>query len=284
MTDPFRPDDELVSAVLDGEATAEERARVEADPVLSARLEEFAAVRDQVAEPVQPWSGADRERAIAAAKAAVRHHRAEPVGTVRPLRRRQGEVPRFLAVAAAVLFVLLGIGFVASQTGGDDAGDDSASSDEAAGGESQEDSAGDTAALEGGAGAGDDAGVADSPDNLLAATVDGTDFGPVADEDELRGLIVDAGGFSTDSSASASTTPPETAAVPQSDEEANGRSEDCQTGLVESDTSLRGLLAQGSADFAGTPAVVYVYGTPDGRQRVVVVSVDGCRTLAVFDL
>ncbi len=37
MTEPFRPDDEIVSAVLDGEATADERARVEADPALRAR-------------------------------------------------------------------------------------------------------------------------------------------------------------------------------------------------------------------------------------------------------
>src|SRR4051794_26329961 len=53
MTDPTSlPDDELVSAVLDGEATADERARVAADPVLSARLERFDEVRRRVAAPV----------------------------------------------------------------------------------------------------------------------------------------------------------------------------------------------------------------------------------------
>ena len=46
MPEPFRTDDELVSAVLDGEATADERSRVAADPALSARLAEFAAVAD----------------------------------------------------------------------------------------------------------------------------------------------------------------------------------------------------------------------------------------------
>jgi hypothetical protein len=65
---------------------------------------------------------------------------------------------------------------------------------------------------------------------------------------------------------------------------ANGRSGRCQARLVEADSSLRGVLAQGTAEFAGTPAVVYVYGTPEGTQRVVVVSVDGCRTLTAFDL
>ena len=54
---PFPPsssDDELVSAVLDGVATAEERSRVLADPQLSARLRELTAVRDAVATPVAP--------------------------------------------------------------------------------------------------------------------------------------------------------------------------------------------------------------------------------------
>jgi len=54
MPEPFRTDDELVSAVLDGEATAEERARVAADPVLSARLAEFTAVAEAVGAPVAP--------------------------------------------------------------------------------------------------------------------------------------------------------------------------------------------------------------------------------------
>src|SRR5690349_14625396 len=122
MTDPFHPDDDLVSAVLDGEATPEERARVEADPALSARLAEFADVRDAVAEPVPPPSAATRERAIAAATAAARPAAGAP-GNVRPLRRkpRSADLPRFLAVAAAVLLVLVTFGALASVSG-DDAG------------------------------------------------------------------------------------------------------------------------------------------------------------------
>ena len=270
-----RPDDELVSAVLDGEATPEERARVEADPVLSARLEEFAAVRDRIAEPVPTWSGADRERAIAAAKAAVRHHGTASSGNVRPLRRRQGEVPRILAVAAAIVFVLAGLGFLASQTGGDDSGEDSGG-DTAASDVASSDDAESGGALE-------DAGAGEGGADYLAE-LDGTDFGAVADEAELRSSIVDAGGFSADSADAPSTTTASTAAVPEVDAEANGRSERCQAGLVEADPSLRGVLAQATAEFAGTPAVVYVYGTPEGAQRVVVVSVDGCHTLAAFDL
>ena len=45
-------DDELVSAVLDGEATDEEVARVHADAALSARLAELRAARDAIAASV----------------------------------------------------------------------------------------------------------------------------------------------------------------------------------------------------------------------------------------
>lgn len=48
------PDDEIVSAVLDGEATAAERAQVASDPALSARLDELRRVRAAVSEPVEP--------------------------------------------------------------------------------------------------------------------------------------------------------------------------------------------------------------------------------------
>src|SRR5688572_8576296 len=69
MTDAMLPpDDELVAAVLDGEATADERARVEADPALRARLAQFAEVRRRVAAPVTVPPDA-RERAMAAALA-----------------------------------------------------------------------------------------------------------------------------------------------------------------------------------------------------------------------
>ena len=60
-------DDELVSAVLDGEASDTEVARVHADPVLAARLIELRSARDSIARPVDPPSSAQRDAAIAAA-------------------------------------------------------------------------------------------------------------------------------------------------------------------------------------------------------------------------
>ena len=94
-----------------------------------------------------------------------------------------------------------------------------------------------------------------------------------------RSSLSIASAFTEDTTASTPT-------LPQADVDSatRGGSEDCQVGLVEADAGLDGLLAQAQVDFAGQPAVVYLYGTPDGRQRVVVVTEEGCRTLAAFDL
>ena len=57
MTDPDAPKpdaqdelDELASAVLDGEATTEERARAADDPAVAGRVEELRAVSDAVGD------------------------------------------------------------------------------------------------------------------------------------------------------------------------------------------------------------------------------------------
>jgi hypothetical protein len=67
MTDfSSQPDDEIVSAHLDGEATPDEVARIEGDPRSRERLEQFDAVRAEVAAPAPPDPFA-REAALAAA-------------------------------------------------------------------------------------------------------------------------------------------------------------------------------------------------------------------------
>jgi hypothetical protein len=283
-----RPDDELVSAVLDGEATPEERARVEADPELSARLAEFAAVRDAVGAPVAPPSDATRERAIAAAKVAVRHH-GEPSGNVRPLKRRSraADVPRFLAVAAAVLLVLVTFGVLANASG-DDAGDDSgsdalSSADTSGEGSSDDDAAGGFAES-----SEESSGAADASDEVgHLASLDGADLGTVRTERELESTLLERlADTEQNDEFSASTTVLPADALPQADVDAEtaGASEACQVGLIEADDQLSGLLAQAQVDYAGQPAVVYVYATPEGRQRVVVVTTEVCRTVAAFDL
>jgi hypothetical protein len=280
MTEPFRPDDELVSAVLDGEATPEERARVAADPVLSARLAEFQAVHDAVAQPVAAPDAGARERAIAAAKVAVRHHGEDDV--VRPLRRRgpARDVQRFLAVAAAVLLVVAGLGVLARSVGGDDSGNDSAA-DMAATGEDGDDSAG-----SGGAESAADEDTAGAAVDALR----GADLGSVDDDAQLErelnayGLPRSAGDVETTSSFEPSTVAGEVLPQAAVADGTRGASEACQVGLVEVDPQLSGLLAQATVTFDGKPAVVYLYATPEGRERVVVVGSEDCRTLTVFDL
>ncbi|MGH9118827.1 MAG: zf-HC2 domain-containing protein, partial [Acidimicrobiales bacterium] len=62
-TDPSDDLDELVSAYLDGEATPEESARVDADPELQARVAGLRAVAAAVAGPFAPPSAEARESA-----------------------------------------------------------------------------------------------------------------------------------------------------------------------------------------------------------------------------
>ena len=115
-----RFDDELLSAILDGEADAAQIARVEADPQASRRLEQLRMVTTIVREAPEPPTDARRKASIAAAMAAAvpadpavtslaaaRHERAEQVWTPDLEKEAQPRNVRWLAVAAAVaLFVL----------------------------------------------------------------------------------------------------------------------------------------------------------------------------------
>ena len=108
------PDDELVSAYLDGEATPEERALVEARPDLVARVADLRRVADLVAftEPAPPGAA---DAAVTAALAAFTGP--SPAPTLAPLtdldarrRRRHGRAIAGLGAAAAlVLVVVVGV-------------------------------------------------------------------------------------------------------------------------------------------------------------------------------
>ena len=105
---PMTPEerDELASAYLDGEATAEEAALVEGDPRLSALVEELQAVKDLVAAPVELPSDEARDQMIAQAL----DHPA-PVVSLEKARRRMRPTPRqaraVLAAAAVVAAIAI---------------------------------------------------------------------------------------------------------------------------------------------------------------------------------
>ena len=128
--------DELASAYLDGEATAEERAMVEADPDLLARAEQFRHAAAEVASPV---TEAGREEIIAQALEALKPADEKPDKLLTRLRyryerlslsrislrdrlRNRRLVPIF-SVAAVLVLVFLTISIVvllADNTGEDD--------------------------------------------------------------------------------------------------------------------------------------------------------------------
>jgi hypothetical protein len=106
MTDPL-PRDELASAYLDGEATPAERATVDADAGLLARVDELRAVRRMVAAPVPARPAADVDATISAALAGDRPEPA-PVPLRSPARRvRRHRIGlAVLGAAAAVVTVV----------------------------------------------------------------------------------------------------------------------------------------------------------------------------------
>lgn len=129
---PGDEDDLLASLYLDGEATAEERARVEADPSLMARVEEFRSLAAQVGAVTVP-PGLARSQIAAALDAfdAGSFGRDAPVDApaetaatnVSSLtdRRRQGGLPSWLGAAAVMTLVIGGLGFAATRgSSGDD--------------------------------------------------------------------------------------------------------------------------------------------------------------------
>ena len=143
MNEPEPPiDDELVSAVLDGEATPDERALVEASAAGRRRLEQLRRVRDQVQEPVDPLSGDAVDRLVGRALAGDPAAPVEGVGGAGPAtvthlgssRPRHHEPPRrrwgpAVAAAAAVVVVIGGIVALAGTAGrGSDSASDSSSS------------------------------------------------------------------------------------------------------------------------------------------------------------
>lgn len=151
MSDPDpTPDDLVVSAVLDGEASPAEAERVASDPRLAARLDQLRAVAAAVGGPVPLVDPAVREAHLAAALAEARRlaagpptdgSRGEPVPPPPPppppvdlaaarARRRPGTSRVLLSVAAALLVVvaagavLVRLGDLGGSGGGDEVATD----------------------------------------------------------------------------------------------------------------------------------------------------------------
>jgi hypothetical protein len=116
------PLDELASALLDGEATAEEQARAD-EPQVAARMARFAAVASVVsAEPEAP-ADHRRDAAVAAALAAWQPQATRPEAPIDELasRRDRRTVRTFRLVgAAAAVAAVLGLGALVATWSQDD--------------------------------------------------------------------------------------------------------------------------------------------------------------------
>jgi hypothetical protein len=123
--DPLDELDELASAYLDDAATAGERARVEADPALVARVAELAAARDRVRVPLPPLDPVARDELIANALAAFDAPDATARRTPASLAARRSRLRAtapWLGAAAALLAIALAVSALGLGGGADDRG------------------------------------------------------------------------------------------------------------------------------------------------------------------
>ena len=104
------PDDEVVSAVLDGAATDATRRSVAADPTLAARLAMFGALGDEMRDVTAPDDLLDQLRGATVAAFAR-----EAPATLSARRRPRLATRPWVAAAAAAVVLVAGIGLVTAR-------------------------------------------------------------------------------------------------------------------------------------------------------------------------
>lgn len=173
--------DLVLSRLLDGDDTAEDRARLEADPDLRRRLAALRAAADAPAP--EPLGAAEVDRVVATALAAADHDDAPPGPTATSLdarrRRRRGLLVSAGAAAAAVVAVAVALPLLDGLDDGGDA-DQAAQVDDASDGEPSDAEAG---------------GVADP---AAESSSELGDLGPLEGLDEVAAALAEGGdAFST---------------------------------------------------------------------------------------
>lgn len=307
------PGDDLVNAVLDGEATAAEAARVAADPRLAGRLEALRAVAHAVAAPVpvdptvadrhvararEAWgapAGPDREAGTSDTMSGSTSDGGATVVDLAARRRRQ---TRLLGAAAAVLAVALLVPLVltvASRSG--DTSDETATratpSTVADAGMASTEEAGAEGAADG-AVTGAESGVVPStatipaPSSPTATPADGVylgDLGEVPDTAVLRARVDAALATTTSddgtSDEGATVTEPPTTTLAGSDPMlapgepvTTGASASCAERTA-TDAGVSSVRARAEVTLGGEPVVVYVI-EEEGGPTVLVVDPATC--------
>ena len=268
MTDPTappHPDDERLSAVLDGEGRPDDAAHAGSCPICATRLSQLRSVAAAVGAPVGAADPQRRAAAVAAALATAGPAQAREDEQARVVSisraRRPIPLPRWLAAAAVLLLLALAIP-AAVRFAGEGGDDDSATS------------ATTTMA------AGDDSASAEAaPPAELRTTRDAGDLGDIDADTNLPERLDlasaqsadEAGGATTTEAAGATTTAPTTAA---------GAAVPCEDAVRTDDPGLGSLLATAEASFDGDPVAVLAF-EAGGEVRVYAVAVDSCELRTV---
>ena len=215
MTNDF---DDLASAYIDGQLTENETARVEGDPELQARVDELRSVSEALNVDVSPVDETLKRRQLNAAMAAFDQLETESTGpatevakdneagAVADLGQRRADkeaakgptstgrgragLPSWLGVAAGLLLLVGGIGFLSQVTGGSDdetAAFDTADSSESAGEAAEEESL-DVAESPLATGGGDEAMEDDAAASAMVEDEEAADDAS-ADEDADEGSV-----------------------------------------------------------------------------------------------
>lgn len=309
MTDVPSPDDDLlISAYLDDVATPDERAAVETDPVRRARLADFQAVHDRVAEPVSPPSAEALDAMLAAAFAEADAERAAaetatatgtPVGAsaVTSLGESRARRSRglWLSVAAVVLLALaIPVGIALGNRHG------SGSSDDVAASASTSNPGTDAAGVDPGVAVSDPEGTRSTPtkppdsppptggsgpDAPMAAQFVAGDLGAASTDDELRLLVNDAVTNPPSSAGPSTTEQPVSTTV----DAGTTRAVDvvaCEPAAQSVVPDAQALRLSGQLTYAGQAAYGYVFVTPAGLTAVIVSSdpARSCEILAQLAL
>jgi hypothetical protein len=259
------PLDELASALLDGEATAEERSRA-GEPDVAARMAQFSDIAAAVGRQPEPPTSAERDAAVAAALAAWERSADEaprpPADELAERRRRTGRVLRLVGVAAAAVAVV-GLGAVlVDSLPSDDAGDAATSAADttvsSAGSDEQ-------AAEEADAGAGASTPPAGESSRDAAS---GSDLGRF---EQMEALILESAGR---------VAPTADATVAAPDAQVLAEVASCLPAAFGPDEARSLAPASVLTATLGTRDVIVIAGvTPDGT-RVVVFDADTCELLA----
>lgn len=297
MTDDRNPApselDELASAALDHEATADELARVAAEPELASRVERFRGIAERVAD-VEPLTESQRERLVSGALSATANAAGSKAGSDAPAatpisltehrarrNRLRDTIPWSAAAVVAVVILLLGVPALLISLNRDSGVNDMASS--SADQSSSLDKGTETAAAE----------ALDPTTTTLPSRTGQTDLEPAPPtvalgsvasptqlEASVRQQLVAAPADPSDPSSTTSYSPPSTLAD-GGDVALQAFTGTCEEPLRTAHPELGSLVIGGTVDYQGVPSHVYAFqDDPAGPVTVVVADPDTCSVVA----